>query len=295
MCLCISVKLAGSLAHFRLFIHFFAENGISELPEESSSPDSLSGGHSERPGGGSPRRYERRYHTADAIETMKPKPASAYPAGILKRFSWNVSNAVGGSSRRISSKLNEGTTSNGNTNNVRKQSGSTVISHESFSSSTTSGVSSSGSQLGLNEQCICEEPPHSVTMAKNVSRVCVNEDSDPQPGREWNGERTLKISLSASSGGSTETPPPLPPNPPPPILPPTVDIPVIETQAPTPTMCTTPDLSPDTQIPPAPQPAVPLSQEKDIMMNFAKGAAFPRALDHKDLIRFILDNDLETS
>lgn len=155
-------------------------------------------------GSSNARRFERRYHTSDGIDVLKPRNAAGLPAGILKRFSWNVSTAVGGSSRKINSRLNE--------QQSRRHSQSTVASSESFSSST-SGISTSSSHM--EGTTISEDHTPTDEIDFHVSNIAVGEQNyDSQED-----SRTLRLEVNEESeknvsGGQTE-PPPLPELPPP--------------------------------------------------------------------------------
>ncbi|CAI5443100.1 unnamed protein product [Caenorhabditis angaria] len=169
------------------------------------------------------RRFEKRYHTADGIDVLKPK-SSMLPGAILKRFSWNVGSAVNGSSRkRLESSR-------------RSSQASTAASMDSFGSST-SGISTSSS---------CNNENTSST-ASHVSTIAIN-DTPTEP------QSTLSINLENA---------------------PTV----IEEDNDTPV-----------EVPPIPELPPPSTTPSPNSTSSTK--KHPK---HQELLKFIMDNHLETS
>ncbi|CAI4221090.1 unnamed protein product [Auanema sp. JU1783] len=186
---------------------------VNGIEENHSSPTLLVTSDEDPPPQG--RRFEKRYHTADAID-MKPKGAAVVQGGILKRFSWNhVSSAMGASSRRITAKLGEIQHNRRHSQASQTSIHSVAASSESFGSST-SGISSSsdGCPLDMNRT--------------HISTIAVNESPS---------ESTINISLDLTEESDqpvcleTRSPPapPLPDVPPPPPPP----MPIISQATPT--------------------------------------------------------------
>uniref|UniRef100_A0A0N5BDF7 DH domain-containing protein n=1 Tax=Strongyloides papillosus TaxID=174720 RepID=A0A0N5BDF7_STREA len=197
------------------------------------------------------RRFERRYHTADQIDMMKPK--GTFQTSILKRFSLNLSNAVSGSSKKISNRIYD-------QNNKKHSQTSTVTSSESFGSST-SGISSASSHdtTGIIIDNHDSSESYRGMKKNNIGNVSISEHSY-EKGKLFKGmndSKVLHIHLEEENINNEDVTPPD----------------AFKSASSTP--------------PPVPQVSPPPISEGD-----GEGGVFEQ---EQDIIKYILDNKLETS